>query len=158
MRIFRWMLGCVLLSFLLFAYPLYVIRPFRHQGPRELASGLVMIRFRPAVEIAAAVFALWLIFRLWRTGSGVWTRFAACVCAVLTIGFAARSRINVYEQMFHPVDKPAFAPASESKLDGTEQVIAVRIGTAARAYPIRSMSYHHVVNDTVAGIPLVATY
>jgi hypothetical protein len=47
---------------------------------------------------------------------------------------------------------------SEAKLDGDEQVIAVKIGDAARAYPIRSMSYHHVVNDTLGGVPLAATY
>ena len=39
-----------------------------------------------------------------------------------------------------------------------EKVIAVKIGTEARAYPIRSMSYHHIFNDGLAGQPIVATY
>jgi hypothetical protein len=43
-------------------------------------------------------------------------------------------------------------------LDGAEEVIAVHIGTAARAYPVRSMSYHHIVNDVLGGLPIVATY
>jgi hypothetical protein len=34
----------------------------------------------------------------------------------------------------------------------------VRVAGIARAYPIRSISYHHVVNDTVGGVPIVATY
>jgi hypothetical protein len=48
--------------------------------------------------------------------------------------------------------------ASESKLDGAEKVIAISLGGVARAYPIRSMSYHHIVNDEVNGVPVVATY
>jgi hypothetical protein len=37
-------------------------------------------------------------------------------------------------------------------------VIAVRIGGEARAYPIRSMSYHHVFNDVLGPDAIVATY
>jgi hypothetical protein len=48
--------------------------------------------------------------------------------------------------------------AGESKLDGGEMVIAVKIAGSARAYPIRSMSYHHIFNDVVGGEPIVATY
>ena len=29
---------------------------------------------------------------------------------------------------------------------------------SARAYPIRSLSYHHVLNDMLDGVPIVATY
>jgi hypothetical protein len=45
-----------------------------------------------------------------------------------------------------------------TKLDGKEMVIAVNVGGAARAYPIRIISYHHIANDTVGGVPIVATY
>ena len=54
--------------------------------------------------------------------------------------------------------KPVTTAAAESKLDGGEMVIAVKVNGAARAYPIRSMSYHHIYNDVVAGEPIVATY
>ena len=45
--------------------------------------------------------------------------------------------------MFHPAGAPAFQPARASKLDGDEKVLAVN----AHAYPIRIISYHHIVND-----------
>ncbi len=32
------------------------------------------------------------------------------------------------------------------------------LGDKARAYPIRSISYHHVVNDRLGGVPIAATY
>jgi hypothetical protein len=60
--------------------------------------------------------------------------------------------------MFHHYDLPTYSPAAGSKLDGDEKVIAINLHGQARAYPIRSMSYHHVVNDEVGGIPVVATY
>jgi hypothetical protein len=37
-------------------------------------------------------------------------------------------------------------------------VIAVNVQGEARAYPIREMAYHHIVNDVVAGQPIVSTY
>ncbi len=45
-----------------------------------------------------------------------------------------------------------------SKLDKDEKVIAVKIGASARAYPIRGMSYHHIINDVVGNVAIVATY
>ena len=80
------------------------------------------------------------------------------VGAVLAVVLAVLARVNVYELMFHPLNHPSFTAASEVKLDGAEKVVAVRVGGEARAYPIRSMSYHHVVNDVVGGAAIVATY
>jgi hypothetical protein len=75
-----------------------------------------------------------------------------CVLAVL-------SRVNVFEAlMFHPIEHPVFAAAKEVKLDGDDKLIAVKINGSARAYPIREMGYHHVVNDVVGGTALAATY
>jgi hypothetical protein len=68
------------------------------------------------------------------------------------------ARINYFEWMFHPVESAQFESASASKLDRAEMILAVRIGAEARAYPIREMAYHHVLNDVVAGVPIAATY
>jgi hypothetical protein len=37
-------------------------------------------------------------------------------------------------------------------------VLAVERGGERVAYPVRLMAYHHVVADTVGGVPIVATY
>ncbi len=71
---------------------------------------------------------------------------------------AVLSRVNVYEIMFKPFDRPSFSNADQVKLDADEKVIAVKIGQQARAYPIRIISYHHVINDILDGVPIVATY
>jgi hypothetical protein len=87
-----------------------------------------------------------------------WRRGMAVLGASLVIGLAVAARINVFELMFHPVDRPAFALASQVKLDGDEKVLAVKLGEQARAYPVRSMAYHHLLNDTVDGKAIIATY
>jgi hypothetical protein len=68
------------------------------------------------------------------------------------------THVNVYEKMFHPVDAPAFDTAQHAKVDGDDMVITVNVRGNARAYPIREMAYHHIVNDVVAGEPIAATY
>jgi hypothetical protein len=153
-----WLTVCVLISFVVLAYPLYVIRPFRYQGPQELAAALALTRFRPLLEIGLVATAFVLLWFSWRSAHGSWRKVTASICAALIVAFALLSRVNVYELMFHPLEKPAFSPASQAKLDGAEEVIAVHIGRAARAYPVRSMSYHHIVNDVLGGLPIIATY
>ena len=150
--------ACALLSFLFLAYPLFVIRPFRHQGPAELAVALTVLRIRPFCQIALALLAAWFGVRVWRKDAGLLQRIISLFLALITIGCAVLSRINVYEIMFHPLARPVFVAGAASKLDRNEQVIAVSVNQHARAYPIRVISYHHIVNDTLGGVPIVATY
>ena len=39
-----------------------------------------------------------------------------------------------------------------------DRVIGVRLGGAARAYPLRVLVWHEVVNDTLGGVPVAVTY
>jgi hypothetical protein len=68
------------------------------------------------------------------------------------------SRLNYFEWMFHPIDSTQFLQQAAAKLDPKEMIMAVRFGNDARAYPISQMAYHHVLNDTVAGVPITVTY
>jgi hypothetical protein len=144
-------------AFFFLAYPVFVIRPFRYQGPRELAVALHIFRYRPALEAICAVLALVILTIAWHRVSGI-RKLALILFAALIVGCGLMSRINIYEKMFHPLDHPTFSSAAQSRLDPGEQVIAVIVHNAARAYPIRSMSYHHIVNDTLGGRAIVATY
>ena len=153
-----WLAICVLISFAALAYPIYVIRPFRHQGARELAVALAVIQFTPLLEIFLVAAALILGLLCWRGTGKLSGKVAAGLGVLLLLALAGLSRVNIYELMFHPIDVPRFSPASEAKLDRNEEVIAIRIGGVGRAYPVRSMSYHHIVNDVVNGVPIVATY
>jgi hypothetical protein len=149
---------CFAASLFLLAYPIYVIWPFRHQGAAELRLALEVLRFRPVAMIVAVAAAVLALVQYWRTVRVWWRRSLAVLAAAAVLAFAALSRIDIYEMMFHPAGRPEFADAAATKLDGTEKVLAVRIGDEARAYPIRSLSYHHIVNDRLGGVPIAATY
>ena len=58
------------------------------------------------------------------------------------------------------LDAPEFGPVSgETRLDPREPVIAVELdGAAPRAYPIRYLTWHEIVNDTVGGVPVAVTF
>lgn len=55
---------------------------------------------------------------------------------------------------------PEFLPVvSETRLGAREPVITVEIdGATPRAYPLRYLTWHEIVNDRVAGIPIAVTF
>ena len=57
------------------------------------------------------------------------------------------------------IDDPQFIPATEeTSLGKTEPVIGLALGGDARAYPLRILIWHEIVNDTVGGVPVTVTY
>ncbi len=157
-----WMLAacvCLAVSLVCVAYPLYVIRPFRAQGPRELVAALAVLRFRGVITILSALAAIGAAIALWREQARGRGRALAIAVALTVCVLAALARVNVYEQlMFHAMERPAFVSAMAAKIDPDDKLIVVKVNGVARAYPVRTMGYHHVVNDEVGGKALVATY
>jgi len=58
------------------------------------------------------------------------------------------------------IDEPRFAPVAEAaaSLAPTEPVMSLAIAGDARAYPLRVLMWHEIVNDTVGGVPLAVTF
>lgn len=58
------------------------------------------------------------------------------------------------------IDAPEFEPASARRdwLADTEPVIGLSINGDARAYPLRVLTWHEIVNDTVGGTPVAVTF
>ena len=58
------------------------------------------------------------------------------------------------------LDDPAFKPvAEEARIGDREPVITVEIdGAKPRAYPIRYLTWHEIVNDEVGGLPIAVTF
>src|SRR5262249_20203409 len=58
-----------------------------------------------------------------------------------------------------PVGRPSFVDRAVGRgLAPREPVISVAIGGEARAYPLRVMIWHEIVNDTVGGTPIAVTW
>ena len=59
-----------------------------------------------------------------------------------------------------PLDNPNFTTvaAADQWLEAQEPVIAFELNGAAKAYPLQILTWHEIVNDTVGGVPVVATF
>jgi len=59
-----------------------------------------------------------------------------------------------------PLDAPVFIDAASAvgQLEGAESVVALEINGDARAYPVRVLIWHEIVNDTVGDVPVSVTY
>ena len=153
------MLACLAVSLVSVAYPLYVIRPFRAQGARELAAALVFFRWGPWLTVGSALAALVAAMAYSRKHAAMPGKMVAAGCALLVCVLAVLAHVNVFEAlMFHPIEHPTFAAAKDTKLDRDDKLIVVKINGSARAYPVRELAYHHVVNDVLGGTALAATY
>ena len=58
------------------------------------------------------------------------------------------------------LNDPPFIPASdETKIEDREPVVTVEIdGQIPRTYPLRYLTWHEIVNETVGGVPYAVTY
>ena len=57
------------------------------------------------------------------------------------------------------LEDPAFEPAADAAwLETVEPVLALDINGDARAYPLRIMTWHELVNGTVGGVPVTVSY
>jgi hypothetical protein len=53
------------------------------------------------------------------------------------------------------LDLPPHVPAAQAALSDDEKVFGLELGGAQRAYPLRYLSWHEMVNDVLGGEPFV---
>ena len=57
------------------------------------------------------------------------------------------------------LDDPVFVKAGEAKfLSAKDRVLGIAINGVARAYPVRILNYHEIVNDSIGAEAIVVTY
>ena len=140
-----------------FLIPAFIIRPFRYQSPSALSLAIQVKWIAPALTAIACAAVLVLGLSLWRTTSRK-ARAGLVAAMVLSVAAAVMARLNYFEWMFRPIRAAGFIAAGDAHLSDKEMVMTVRIGSDARAYPIRQMAYHHILNDTAGGMPVAVTY
>lgn len=62
------------------------------------------------------------------------------------------------DHMFYQPGKVLMANAAANKVDTNRLVIGIVNKGEAKAYPIRFLGYHHQVQDTIGGEPVIVTY
>lgn len=57
------------------------------------------------------------------------------------------------------IDNPKFVPvAEETELTDTDPVIGLIVNGVAKAYPLRVLIWHEIVNDTIGNVPVSVTF
>ena len=56
------------------------------------------------------------------------------------------------------IDSPEFAPIQQTTLADNEPVISVTIAGETRIYPLQILTWHEIVNDQIADVPIAVTY
>jgi uncharacterized protein DUF3179 len=140
-------------------YPMYIIRPFREQKPADLQRALWVLLHDKAILVGLFLLITVLALLVWRRAGWI-TRLLLLTPAMgIALIAAGAGWFNPYEQlMFHALDEPHYVAMQQAGIDPKDMVIAVTLGGESRAYPIREMGYHHVVNDRLHQLPIVVTY
>jgi len=62
------------------------------------------------------------------------------------------------DHMFYQPEKVLMVNTAANKVDTNRLVIGIVNNGEAKAYPIRFLGYHHQVQDTIGGMPIMVTY
>ena len=138
--------------------PVFLIMPFKAQTSRTMEISYLMRRWSPWLTVLASLLILAIAVRLWMGGRW-FGRIALVILLLPALAATWLARQNHFEWMFNPLPNPAYAKAADASfVNDDDRLLAVTINGESVAYPIRLMGYHHVVEDTVGGTPIVATY
>jgi hypothetical protein len=125
----------------------------------DIAAAHRLFQIVPPLSIALLVVGALLTARSWRRHSGRLFRAASMLPVVVLLIGVVLVRGTFVELMFSPVDEARFVTVADAGfLEPEHLVLGVSIAGEAKAYPVAMMTYHHIVNDRLAGEPYVATY
>ena len=161
MRRFYWVSLSLItvLSFLLVFIPAFLIRPFVAQTQRGLALSYQMRSLSPIWTLVFLVTGILLALPVWHFSLPRFRKSLIGLLLLILGASAVMARLNHFEWMFRPLPQPGYVDISKAThVKDADMVLGIRLGGDSRAYPISLMAYHHLVNDVVAGQPLVVTY
>ncbi|HET6994559.1 MAG TPA: DUF3179 domain-containing (seleno)protein [Chitinophagaceae bacterium] len=105
------------------------------------------------------LFGLMIVIGLFR---GHWSRkwkWALVIPIVLLLAVIYMANFSMAaDAMFKQPKQLLLAGTNQNKVDSNRLIIGVAINGEAKAYPIRFLGYHHHVQDTVGGKPIMVTY
>ena len=152
------LLVITVVAFAIVVAPVWLIQPFTPQTARGVEVSFVLRRWSPWITLLSLGCAVFLVAQLW-PGSRWWKKAVLVVVFIPLLASTWFARENHFEWMFNPLANATYAKTSDAGfVTDADIVMGVEINGEASAYPIRQMAYHHLVQDTVGGTPIVATY
>jgi hypothetical protein len=136
-----------------------LMMPARGQTPADLERAYFAVAWgRPATLVLSLAGAA-LAVAIWRRRSSLTTRLASLPLLALLAGALWLTWRTPAENVFAPVESAGFVGVDDVDfLEPEDMVLGVRVGDAAKAYPVGQLVYHHLVNDVVGGAAVVATF
>lgn len=77
---------------------------------------------------------------------------------ILVVAIYMTNFVMAADHMFYQSKKVLMVNATENKVDSNRLIIGITNNGEAKAYPIRFLGYHHQVQDTIGGKPVIVTY
>jgi len=78
--------------------------------------------------------------------------------AILAAVIYMANFVMAADHMFYQPKKVLLVSAAQNKVESSRLVIGIANNGEAKAYPIQFLGYHHQVQDTVGGKPVIVTY
>lgn len=139
--------------------PELLLNPSSAQTAGDVALAFRLRQLRSPATLLMVAAGLMLTIRSWKTHSATRSRWVSVIPLLVLAASAVLARVNLVERLFAPVDEPSFGVATQVEhVAADDMVLGVQVGQQFRAYPVRMLAYHHLVNDELAGEPYVATY
>lgn len=139
--------------------PIYLLWPFKPQGPSFVPWAWTLRReWAPLWTAVCALILVGGLYVGWKRTRWI-GKTALSLMAIVGVAVAWFAHQNHFEWMFNPVADPTFdVGARAPHLDPDDLVLGVVVKDDAVAFPVRRIGYHHVVNVTIGGEPIVASY
>jgi hypothetical protein len=149
----------LLLLFAMEILRVYYIMPFpgsQHNNTIRLAyflnNYIVWFRVIGLLLVVPSAFYFFGKARMWKKILlGLVLAFYAFIFYMFNFRFLA-------DKMFYQPKNKVMVDAETNKVDTNQLVIGAVINGQAKAYPIQIIGYHHQVQDTVGGQPVMVTY
>jgi lysylphosphatidylglycerol synthetase-like protein (DUF2156 family) len=165
----------VALNLALIAAPLLTAIPFVTQTPALLAIAYWTRTAAPIITTLSVLLAASLLAHgMWgsraqRARLPIARRLPTCpttkttwyqaFALIVIAACVVLARANNLEWIFAAAGAPQTADvAGFHEIRDNDMVIGVTIGGASRAYPVRYLAHHHMLNDTLGGAALLPTY
>jgi len=135
----------------------YFIMPM--PGSQEMNSidlAYFLYSWRWAFRILFGLMIVTGLFRVNWEGRWKWALVVSIVI-LFTVIYMANFKMAA-DAMFKQPKQVSLAGANQNKVDSNRLVIGVAFNGEAKAYPIQFLGYHHHIQDTVGGKPIMVTY
>ena len=113
---------------------------------------IFFIRIAALLLIGFSVFQSFRFWKKWKKGLFIFGMLVyAGIFYLVNFKFLA-------DKMFYQPKNKIFARVAANRVSDNKLVLGVTINNESKAYPIEIIGYHHQVQDTIGGTPVIVTY